>query len=97
MIENKLYLNGNYPSHAIFSETFILGESWLHDKRRSEYVGHVSKKKDSESWEVRQYSPYYDENNDIVIDSDYVVKELPTESEAIEYAREHFNIRKVIS
>ena len=99
MTENKLYINGNYPAHSIFAETFILGESWLNDKRRSEYIGSVCKKKASEKWEVRQYSPTYDEANDITMDTDFAIddREFETEAEAIEWAKDYFSIRKVVN
>jgi|FLYL01.1.fsa_nt_gi hypothetical protein len=80
---NKLYINGNY--HSIFAE----------NDKNSEYLGSVCKKKDSEKWEIRQYTPRYDEANDITMDEDFVIKEFETEAEAIEWAKDYFSIREV--
>lgn len=73
-------------------ETHVLGESPYLDKCTSSYAGCVCKDKESEKWQVRQYAPYYDEDNDITVDNDFVIdnKSFDTDDAAIDFAKEYY-------
>ena len=86
-----IYMNGNHPSHSIFRETTIIGKSWLHDKKRSELLGWTDNNK------VFQYNEIWDEENDVVIEDAQLIKECQTEDEAVEFAKQFFNVREIFT
>ena len=86
-----IYMNGNNPSSSVFRETTILGESWLHDKRRSELLGWTDNNK------VFQYNEIWDEENDVVIEVPQLIKECQNEDEAVEFAKQFFNVREIFT
>ena len=86
-----MYMNANYSNHGIFEKTVTLGESWLKDKWRTNFLGSVENNK------VFRYSDYYDEDKNEVIETKELIKECADEKEAIEFAKEYFAVTNVIT
>lgn len=92
MIKRYYIENCNFPGEAtFFSERYVIGESWPHDKKYTDIIGYITNdygKKDT--FDVVTSHEYYDDNECELLEHTEVIESFDKYDDALEFAKDYF-------